>query len=315
MIGRGLEFLARHAVLMMAAGVFLGLASPDLAQRLAPLVRPAVFVILVLALLRVDWGAMLTAARPGPTALILLWLAAGAPLLVLAVVEALALPEALKTGLVLGAATSPVISSAALAILLGLDGPLAIVPSLLATLLVPLYLPPLALWLFGLELEVGMLGLMARLGALAGGGLLVAYLLQRLITPARLLAQARRIDGVNVIVLLLFAVAIMDGVTATLLERPGLVLLYVAAAFLANAGLQAVGTLLFAWMGRARALTCGLMSGNRNLALLLAATVDQAGFEVTLFFVVAQLPIYILPALLRPLYRRLLGRGSPAQGS
>lgn len=308
MIARGLEFLAEHAVLVLAAGVFLGLAWPDLAHWLAPLLVPSVFVILVTAVLRLDWGAMRAAARPGRTVLILLWLAVGAPLVMLGVVKSLALPEGLAAGLVLAAAGSPIVSSVALSVLLGLDGALAVVATLLATLLVPLYLPPLGLWLFGLELEVGVAGFMARLGALAGGGLLTAYLLQRLLTPARLLAQAKRIDGFNVVMLLVFAVAIMDGITATLLDRPGLVLLYLAAAFLANAGLQAAGALLFFWLGWSRALTCGLMSGNRNTALLLAAMAGHAEFEVTLVFVMAQLPVYIMPALLQPIYRRLLGR-------
>jgi BASS family bile acid:Na+ symporter len=42
------------------------------------------------------------------------------------------------------------------------------------------------------------------------------------------------------------------------------------------------------------------------MGLLLAAVPASADFDVVLFFAVAQLPMYMLPALLLPLYRRLL---------
>ncbi len=49
----------------------------------------------------------------------------------------------------------------------------------------------------------------------------------------------------------------------------------------------------------------GLIAGNRNIGLMLAAT----GFAVPdlawLYFALAQFPIYLLPHLLKPLARRL----------
>ena len=62
-------------------------------------------------------------------------------------------------------------------------------------------------------------------------------------------------------------------------------------------------------LGPRRALTVGLVSGNRNLALILAALAGSTNFDLLLFFAVGQIPIYILPALLAPLYRRLCGDG------
>jgi len=59
-------------------------------------------------------------------------------------------------------------------------------------------------------------------------------------------------------------------------------------------------------MGRRDALTVGFLAGTRNMGLLLAvlpATVDPALF---LYIATAQFPIYIMPTLLRPIYRHLL---------
>ena len=107
--------------------------------------------------------------------------------------------------------------------------------------------------------------------------------------------------------LVVFAVAIMDGITAAFLARPGYVLGTLAAAFAANLVLQAAGTLAFLRLGMRRALTIGLMTGNCNMGLVLVALADEASFDTVMFFALGQIPMYMLPALLMPLYRRIAG--------
>jgi BASS family bile acid:Na+ symporter len=43
------------------------------------------------------------------------------------------------------------------------------------------------------------------------------------------------------------------------------------------------------------------------MGLVLVTLADKAEFDVILYFAVAQIPMYVLPGLLTPLYRRLLG--------
>jgi BASS family bile acid:Na+ symporter len=47
------------------------------------------------------------------------------------------------------------------------------------------------------------------------------------------------------------------------------------------------------------------------MGLVLVALADKANFDVIVFFAMAQIPMYMLPALLFPVYTRLraLGRG------
>jgi BASS family bile acid:Na+ symporter len=168
--------------------------------------------------------------------------------------------------------------------------------------------PPLALALLGLELDIGVVEFMGRLSLVVAGAVAAALVIRRLIGRERLPQVATHIDGLVVGVMLVFAVAIMDGVTATLIERPLVVALWLFAAFVANPALQAAGALAFAWLGRRRALTVGLVSGNCNMGLLLAAFPPGSSQDVVLFFAVAQLPMYTLPAVLLPLYRRLVRR-------
>lgn len=302
-----LGFLGRHATRVLFLGVFLGLAVPPLANLARPVLAPTVIVLLAALLLRIDWSAMAEyARRPVLASVLTAWLLLGAPMAMWAILMPLAAPESLTTALVLMAAAPPILSSAAIAVLLGLDGALAIVAGLVSTLLAPLTVPPLALLLLDLDLQIGTLTFMGRLGVIVLGAFALAGAIRWLAGPRRLAAHARQIDGVVVVAMLVFAVAIMDGVTATLLERPGTVGLWAIASFLANPGLQALGILVFGWLGRRGALTVGLTSGNCNMGLLLAALPATSDFDVLLYFAVAQLPIYMLPAILLPVYRRLL---------
>ncbi len=78
------------------------------------------------------------------------------------------------------------------------------------------------------------------------------------------------------------------------------------AAYAFNLALQVAGYLAFRHLGRREALSVALVSGNCNMGLVLVALEGKASFEVTVFFALAQIPMYTLPALLTRLYRRAL---------
>lgn len=305
-----LRWLARHAAVLLAVGVFAGLALPPLATLLRPLLVPAISLTLVVTIARLDWQAMAGhGRRVGLTALVTGWLLLVSPVVVWLVADALGAPAALVTALTLMAAAPAIMSAPAFALILGLDAPLAVVVVTVATLATPFTLPPVALALLDLDLGIGLAELMLRLAAIIGGTFAAAYLFKRLAPAGWIAARTAELDGVAVVALLVFAVGIMDGVTARLIERPGFVMLCIAAAFAANLALQAAGALIFSATGMSRALTLGFASGNRNMGLVLAVLADKADFDVVVFFAVGQLPMYILPALLRPLYRRLMREG------
>lgn len=305
-----LKKLPRHAAKLLLLGILTGLLFPALAHALRPLLQPAVMGLLTLALLRVEWSALGQELRhPLPTLSIVAWLLVGSPLLMAAGVSAVALPPALAAGLVLMAASSPVLSAATLSLLFGLDATLALAAMVLATLAVPLTLPPLMAALVDVKLSVSALHIALRLGVVIGVPILLALVLRRLIGAPRLRAAAGSLDGLSLLSLLVFAIGVMDGVQAIAAASPLKVLGFTAAAFLSNLGLQAVTALGFSWLGRRRAVTAGLLAGNCNMALLLAALPQLGYADTVLFFAIGQLPIYSLPILLGPLYRRL-GRGS-----
>ena len=70
-----------------------------------------------------------------------------------------------------------------------------------------------------------------------------------------------------------------------------------------------ITALVFLRAGRGRALAIGLIAGNRNIGLMLAATGFAVPDVAWLYFALAQFPIYLLPHLLKPLARRLQQSG------
>ena len=294
----------------MASGVLLGLAAPPLAALAKPLLVPTLLIPLTLALVRLDWTAILAwRRRAGTAALLIVWLLGVSPVIVWAVATALlplGFPPPLREALVLMAASSPIVSSVAIALIVGLDATLAIVAVLLCTALVPFTLPPLAAALVGVTLEIGLATFMLRLALLVGAAFAAAALIRHFVPAGRLAANRELLDGLTVINLVLFGLAIMDGVTAYAFERPAYVATALVAAYLFNVGLQAAGYVAFRRLGRREALSVALVSGNCNMGLVLVALQDKASFDVTVFFALAQIPMYTLPALMTRWYRRAL---------
>ena len=291
---------------MLAAGIFAGLLTPPLAALLRDVVTPVVATLMTLVLLRVDPGQVLGwLRRPGLVAAILAWVLLACPVLAWAVAWATGLDGPLGMALVLMATGCAATSSPAFARLVGLDGELSLVVALLSTLLVPLTAPPLALGLLGVDLSLSIGGLMGRLALVVGLPLLLSLAIRRVVAPPTLHRWGRAVDGAVVLLVVLYGFGVMDGVLARLLAEPGLVLGGLALAFAGSFGLNVATALAFLAAGRRPALSAGLLSGNRNMALYLAVLPASTDPVVLLFFALCQFPLFLSPFLLRPVYRAL----------
>jgi BASS family bile acid:Na+ symporter len=304
---RFLDFFGTHATRFLAGGVVIGLAVPPLAALIRPLLLAALVIPLTIALVRIDWSAFgAYARRPGLVVALVVWFLGVAPVLVWLALKPLPLPAPILVGLVLMTAVSPIVSGAALSLLLGLDAALAVVVIVATTAIVPFTLPPLGAALLGVALEIDVGTFMLRLALIIGGAFAGAWVVRRLAPPAAIARNARPLDGVSVLLMMTFAIGIMDGVTAFALERPGYVLVATAAAIAANVLLQVAGVVVWRRSGMQPALTTGFLTGNRNMGLVLVALGSDASLELIVFFAAAQIPMYLMPGLLVPLYRRLL---------
>jgi BASS family bile acid:Na+ symporter len=284
---------------------------PPLAAATRDVVTPVVACLMTLVLLRVDFSQVLAyLRRPLLVAALLGWLLLGAPLLVFALARLAGLDGALGAAVVIMATGCAATSSPAFARMVGLDGEISLVVAILSTLLVPLTAPPLALGLLGIDLAISLEALMARLALVVGLPLAVSLAIRRVAGPARLARYGRSVDGAVVLLVVLYGFGVMDGLQAKILAEPAWVAGGVALAFAGNFGLNLLTALAFARIAGARvALSAGLLSGNRNMALYLAVLPAATDPRILLFFALCQVPLFLSPFLLRPVYDRLRARG------
>lgn len=302
-----LAYLSSRARWVLVIGVFTGIFLPGLAALVRPFLVPVILLMLTGALLRLDWGAFRAyGGEPGLALLLVLWQLVATPLLVWGLLQPMPLPATLKLALVLNAAAPPILSSPVFAQILGLDAALAFLGVVLTTLLLPLSLTLLILGLPDLGLSVAAGPFLLRVSLLIGVPFAVAMGLRRYCSGSTLTRLAPTIDGLNVVLLLVFAVAVMDGVTARGLSEPAVVGLWLLAACAMSALLHLAGYGVFHWLGWRRALSLSMLSGNRNMGLMMAVTAGLSGADFALYVALAQVPMYCVPLVFTPLVRRRL---------
>jgi BASS family bile acid:Na+ symporter len=299
-------WVRRHGMALIAAAALLGIALPGLASVTRPLMLPVSMLAMGLALLRVEPAALRGVLRRPRLALLLLgWVTFGVPLLVfLALAPWLAAGSALLVAAVLIAATPSVLSAAVFAILLGADAALLTVVAIPSNALAPLWLPSVAA-LMGVSAQIDPFAMALRLAVIVGGAFTMAGIALRLFGRPAIRAAAPPLDTAIVLAVAGSAIPAMDGVGLALAASPLGFLGMLGFALVLNLGLQAVGLLVFLAAPRRAALSAALVSGTRNMVLLLAALPEAGGSEIGLIVAAAQLSLYVMPALVAPAYRRL----------
>lgn len=297
--------IRRHGMALIAGAALLGIAIPALAAASRPALIWLSLATMALALLRIEPAALSgVLRRPGLALLILAWVTVGVPALVWAVLAAL-LPagSAFLAAAVLIAATPSVLSAAVFALLLGADAALLTVVAIPSNALAPVWLP-LAASFLGVSAQVDPWAMAWRLLVLVGGSFALAALAIRLVGRPRLRDAAAPLDAWVVLLVAASAIPCMDGVGMALAARPLGFMGMLCFALGLNLLLQVLGFAVFHAAPRRAALSAGLVSGTRNMVLLLAA-LGETGSDLGLIVAAAQLTIFVMPVLVAPAYRRL----------
>src|SRR4051794_30524881 len=309
---RALTWLGGQGTRAVAAIAFIAVAIPPLGMLLRPYLTEAILGLLCISFMRVDLVALYGhLRRPALIASATVWTTIAVPLIVGLLAHVTGLDRSspgLFLALMLQGMASPMMAAPALAALMGLDATLPLVTLVTATALVPFTASLFAsLFLDGmLSISPPALGL-KLLGILAAS-LLAATVIRQVFGAAAIQRRRQPIDGFNIVILLVFATAIMGDVASDLVARPVSTLGFAALAFAIYFTLLAVTTLLFRRIGYERALALGLMVSQRNLGLMLAATAGALPPTTWLYFAMTQFPIHLAPYMLTPIARRLTAR-------
>lgn len=303
-----LAIIGRQGTRAVAGSIFLGLAVPQLASAAKPLLVPCVVVLLVLSFMRTDVRQLGNVRQALLLGGALVWIMGALPTALGLTVNHLLPPSdnGVMLALVLQGAAPPIMSTPAFAALLGIEPAVSLGIMLLALCVVPFTAPLMVSAFTDGALALDGVDLALRLGGLLAVSTGAGFGLRALLGTGRLSRWNDHLNGINVLVLLVLAVAFMDGVTHRFLADPALVLGIGALA--CGVTLIAFGAtfLLFRRAGAGQDLMLAFAAGNRNLGLLVAATGGLLPDTTWLYVALAQFPIYLLPYLLRPLAARLL---------
>jgi BASS family bile acid:Na+ symporter len=313
---RPLAWLGRQGTRAVAALVVLGIAIPPLGERLRPFVTEAIFLLLCVSFMRVDLSALRAHVRkPAIVMAATAWTMVAVPATAGIIYLGVGLEQHssdLFLGLMLQAVASPMMASPALAALMGLDATLVLITLVTGTALVPLTAPLFAYIFFGSVLTLSPLGLGVKLVLILTGSLCVAAIVRKVIGLAAISRYKEPIDGLNILILLIFVSAVMGSVAESFWRSPlkvvGLTLSAFAAFFILLGGTM----LVFRRLGPERALALGLMVSQRNMGLMVAATDGVLPGLTWLYFALSQFPIYLSPQLLKPIAVKLAGEGQLA---
>ena len=305
----GLAWLGRHGTHGVAISILLGIALPPLGALVRPFFPETVFLLLCLAFLRVDPGALRAQfAKPWLLIAAALWIMLIVPVLVGLCLNAPDLFDrspGLLLALMLNVVAPPIFASPALAVLMGLNAAVTLALLLACVAATPFLAPALVAVFVGPAVTFSPVELGLRLVLMLAGAACAGIAIRAIAGKPWVERQTERIDGLNVVVLFLFAVALMGDVAANTIAHPLFVLGLLGLSTAVTFGLSGLTLLIFARTGLHTALPVAHSAGSRNTGLMLAAAAGAVPELVWLYVALLQIPIYALPLIIKPLLRRL----------
>lgn len=302
-----LPLLARHGAMVLVLGLIAGLLFPGPARHMKPFLPYMVVGLLFLSVLRINpkdvFGSL--ADLPGIVVTLLI-LQLGVPLTVLGIAYLggwMAHPVTLA--LTLMSAAPSIVGSANICIMLGFAPQSAVRLMVAGSVALPLTVVPV-FWLMpelgdisAVLSAVGRLIVIIAIGA--SSAILVRWAFLRNPSASALI----NLDGLGALALAIFVVALMPALSDSLLTQPLMAFGWLCVAFGANIGLQ----IIFYVLVRRRAspdtaVAVGLIGGNRNIALFLAALPAETIAPVLAFIACYQVPMYLTPMIMRSFYRK-----------
>jgi len=310
---QALAWLGGHGTRAIAVLVFIGVVVPPIGHAFEPFVTEAIFLLLCISFMRVDISTLRDhLRRPGIVLAATAWTTFAVPFIfgVSCLVTSLDKhsPD-LFLGLMLQAVASPMMAAPALATLMGLDSTLILITLVTSTALVPLAAPLFAYAFFGAALTLSPLTLGLKLFAILAGSLFLAAAIRWIVGASTIKRHKEEIDGLNILLMLVFVTAVMGTVAGSFLADPLKVIGLALFAFVVFFALLGLTTMIFRRIGNEHALALGLMVSQRNMGLMLAATDGVLPGLTWLYFALCQFPIYMSPQLLKPLVRTKVEAG------
>lgn len=296
---RLLSYIGQHSGIFLIVGVIFAALLPEVSSVMRPVLPFLVALILAVGFAQFDFQkASIELLKPKHLLKTLLIVVVGtliAAILLRALSLIVDIPSHYLLLITVFIAAPPLSSSISLSMLIGFNARLTLQVALLGMLLVPL-LGPLCFALVGIEISVGLWVMSVDIALMIAGGFIMALAIQRVFGLDRIANCKDIFSGVAVLTMILFLFPLFDGVTTQIANAPWQAFYLLLLALLLNLG----GHVFMRWVLRKKmpsdqADALGFMFGNRNVSIYLAVLPFNPLLSV--FIAVAQIPIYITPAI------------------
>jgi BASS family bile acid:Na+ symporter len=243
------------------------------------------------------------AQRTRLMAAVWVWTLLIVPAVVWLALPVLNLPVYMGVGLLLLAATPPIISVGPYCALLGTDAEMLLTVVLPATVISIVTLPLFAALsgVAGLSPGGMLMNLLWVVGISLGGG----FALRVWATPERIEQNASAWTLCMVLLMVFIALGVTHGLTAQITQDPALVLQLLALTALFNLAWQWAGWQVFKRLTVQAAMSVSLISGFRNVAVLLGLVLGHVTPDLQLMLVMAQIQLFVLPSVMKFFYLRM----------
>ncbi len=288
---------------MLAASIFLGVLFPSLASLSGPLLFPTIFLLFFFAVLQVSFADAVTAAvRNKACVLILLWQLVLLPLLAALLLRPVLAGDWYVFTLV-ALCTSSITATTALAKIFSLNDAMALSVCILGTLIMPAPLYIMLTYFAGLEVTIDLTVYASRIVIFILVPFLLVWWFRKALSVFTSTMLVPHTPTIVLILLMIFGLSVMDGVRAMMNDAPMHLLLLVVQAFAISLVVQLLTYTGLLFLGVHDAKTACLLCAYRNMGIVAAITGSALGENFLIFLGVWQLPMYVLPWLLRRFYQ------------
>lgn len=294
---------ARGMSIALCFGVFFPVICPGSGEALRPALPVLIAIFLINAFARLDLSnARRVLSRPLPLLSATCWSMFVIPVLFWAIFNAIgrnALDPGLVLALSLQAGAAPIMSTPAVALVLGMDVTFPVLVLLATMFIQPITAPFLATWVAGAAVPINGFLLGRNLFFMIGGSALAAFGLRLWLGQMRIEAYRDEFGGINLLAFALFGLVMFDGVVVRTFSEPLLLFGLSALACVISLGSLVISMIVLRAAGEDEAFVTGFATGHRNVGTMAAAQYGSSLPEITwLYFALAQLPIYLTPQLI-----------------
>lgn len=284
--------------------IFVGILYPPAAALFKPFLLPLIFLLFLAAVLQVSFtDATQVAFRDRTVWILLFWQLIVLPTLFYIFLKPFLLPQ-LHLFAVVSVCASSITATTALCRLFNLNDALSLVAGLAGAILMPLPLYVFLQLMTGAETVIDMQTYGMRTFIFIALPILLAWLLRKLISAQTDQWLQRTMPSVTLVLLVFFGLSVMDGVGAMMLNDSSRLLSFLALAFGISIAVQLITVAALYFLGLRNATTGALLCAYRNMGMVAAIAGSSLSEDFFIFLGVWQLPMYVLPLLLRRFYEK-----------